>query len=166
VSVGLQNKLFDHKAIFLDFTVKEIATTAPTISRSILKEMETELVVGLAVIDTYIRYSAIVTENEKNELNVGCGNAWNELRSAGIPDEIAAPGDRTEIEHLTRAGKIASVREYLEFVPYARLRDGALSIPDDIFMECLINNIRNEVVSYQQFQKKVPIWSAKNFQTI
>jgi hypothetical protein len=56
---------------------------------------------------------------------------------------------------LNREAKLASVREYLEFFPFELVRDGELSISDDLFLECLVNSMRNEIVSYQTFLKKV-----------
>ncbi len=110
--------------------------------------------VGLAVVDTYIIYSTSIAEEEKRQLRIDCGQAWRLLREAGPGDNYAAPGDRTELEELSREAKLGSVREFLEFFPFARARDGTLSIGDDIFMECLMNNIKNETISYQIFVKK------------
>jgi hypothetical protein len=84
----------------------------------------------------------------------GLGRAWRELRDAGPGDNYVLPGDRTEQEELNREGLLASVREYLEFFPFEIVRDGPLNINDDQFMECLINTIRNETISYQQFIEK------------
>jgi hypothetical protein len=111
-------------------------------------------VVGLSVADTYTLYSMAITEDERALLRRDGGLAWRSLRDAGPSNLFAAPGDRTVLEELEREGKIASVREYLDFFPFARVRDGELNIEDDIFMECLINTIKNETISYQIFIKK------------
>jgi hypothetical protein len=100
------------------------------------------------------RYSTAITNEETDDWVEGLGIAVSNLREAGPSDLFAVPGDRTEIEELTREGKLGSVREYLEFFPFRLLRDGPLSITDDLFLECLINNIRNDTISYQQFIKK------------
>ncbi len=55
---------------------------------------------------------------------------------------------------MNREAKLASVREYLEFFPFELVRDGELNISDDLFLECLVNSMRNEIVSYQTFLKK------------
>jgi hypothetical protein len=86
----------------------------------------------------------------------GLGRAWCEFREAGPGDNYVLPGDCTEHEELNREGLLASVREYLEFFPLEIVRDGPLSINDDLIMECLINTIRNETISYQQFTEKIP----------
>jgi hypothetical protein len=120
----------------------------------ILKHSETELVGGLAVADTYLVYRTALAAGERDCLLLGSGTAWRELREAGPSNNFAVPGDRSEMEELQREAKLASVREYLEFFPFHTVRDGALNIDDGMFMECLINNIRNEIVSYQTFVLK------------
>jgi hypothetical protein len=150
----LQNKLFDHRAVLLDFNTKKPVLTPPTVSKRILKDPEIDMVVGIAVAETYLRYSTALTNEEIDDWVEGLGIAVGNLREAGPSDLFAVPGDRTEIEELTREGKLGAVREYLEFFPFRLLRDGPLSIDDDLFLECLINNVRNDTISYQQFIKK------------
>jgi hypothetical protein len=133
---------------------KKPVITPPTISKKILKDPEIELVVGLSVADTYILYSTTLLPADLENLAGGLGRAWRELRDAGPGDNYALPGDRTEQEELNREGLLASLREYLEFFPFEIVRDGPLNINDDQFMECLINTIRNETISYQQFIEK------------
>ncbi len=65
---ALQNKLFDHKAISLSFKPADKPITIPIISNSILKDPETDFVVGLAVAETYINYSTAITEEERINL--------------------------------------------------------------------------------------------------
>jgi hypothetical protein len=154
IATGLQNKLFDHKAISLSFKKKIKPVSIPVVSKGILKDPDTDLVVGLAVADVYITYSSAITEREREDLRSGCGRAWKLLREAGPGNTYAAPGDRTELEELSREGKIASVREFLDFFPFITVRDGPLSIADDMFMECLVNGIKNETISYQTFIQK------------
>ncbi len=135
-------------------------------SKKILKDPEIDLVVGIAVAETYLRYSTALTNEETDDWVDGLGIAVSNLREAGPSDLFAVPGDRTEIEELTREGKLGSVREYLEFFPFGLLRDGPLSIDDDLFLECLINNIRNDTISYQQFIKKILKSKRRHFWSI
>ncbi len=105
----------------------------------------------MAVVDIYLLYSLALDEDERVALRTDCGRAWNNLRKAGPGNNYAAPGDRTELEELSREAKLASVREFLEFFPFETVRDGTLGIEDDLFMECLINAVKNETISYQIF---------------
>jgi exonuclease III len=120
IETGLQNKLFDHCAINLELKVKKRIITPPTISKKILKDSEVELVVGLAVADTYLLYSTELAPVVRENLLTGLGRAWRELREAGPSDNYAVPGDRTEQEELNREGLLASVREFLEFFPFEK----------------------------------------------
>jgi hypothetical protein len=150
----LQNKLFDHKGIFLSLKKKPKPVSIPVVSNGILKDPETDLVVGLAVSKTYIINSTVISEEDRNRLTGDLGCAWAYLRSAGPSNNYAAPGDRTEQEELSREAKLASVREFLEFFPFEIVREGTLSVEDDTFHECLINAIKNETISYKTFIKK------------
>ncbi len=96
IKKNLQNKLFDHKAISLSFVKKNGNVKIPVISKSILKDRETDLIVGLAVADCYLLYSAEFNEDELQRLRRGLGLAWQQLREAGPGNYYAAPGDRTE----------------------------------------------------------------------
>jgi hypothetical protein len=140
----------------------------PSISHKILRDPDLDLVVGLAVADTYLASTAVLTPNVKNALSISIGTAMDALRKSGPSDFHLTPGDRTEAESLQRAGIIAGIRETLEVFPFAQLQTGPLVSdngvnPDDNFMEGLINNIRNHVISHQTFMlkecKKIdPIW--------
>jgi hypothetical protein len=57
---GLQNKLFDHHAIILEFNARKKIITPPTISKHVMKDPETELVGGLAAAESYVLYSSIL----------------------------------------------------------------------------------------------------------
>ncbi len=70
---SLQNKLFDHRAVKLEFNIEPKVIIPPTISKSILKEPDTELVVGLAVAETYFMYSTVLSNQEKVRLSARLG---------------------------------------------------------------------------------------------
>ncbi len=152
---GLQNKLFDHHAVRIEFNAKKKIITPPTISKQVMKDQETELVGGLAAAESYLLYSNILRPADRDQLREGLGSAWRDLREAGPGNNYAVPGDVTEFQILNREAKLASVREYLEFFPFELVRDGDLNISDDVFLECLVNSMRNEIVSYQTFLKKI-----------
>jgi hypothetical protein len=103
-----------------------------------MKDPETELIGGLAAVEAYLLYSNTLLPDDKNRLREGLGFAWRDLRDAGPSNSYAAPGDLTELQILNREAKLASVREYLEFFPFEIVRDGELSIGDDLFLECLV----------------------------
>jgi hypothetical protein len=142
--------VFDHKAVHLSFKPKSIIGTArPTISHTILRDPDLDLVVALAVADTYLTSTSLRDEFNIRMLQRGVGRGFESLRRAGPNDIHINPGDRTEAESLIREGIIGGIREFLEDFPFGRLRDGLLNISDDLFMEGLMNNIRNQVISHQ-----------------
>jgi hypothetical protein len=148
--------VFDHKAVYLSFKpVLNSGIIRPTISHSILRDPDLDLVVALAVADTYLASTSLRNVNVNIEqLKIGTGQAFASIRRAGPSDIHINPGDRTEAESLVREGILGEVREFLEFFPYTPLRDGPLNIEDDIFMEGLMNNVRNQVISHQAFMLK------------
>ena len=157
---GLQNKLFDHKAVKLSFKNKILPISRPTISHSALRDSDIDLVVALAVADTYLVSTAEDLGDQRAVLLQSIGEAKADLRRAGPNPDILHTDERSELELLTREGLITRVRDVIENFPFPRLRDGRLLgmeedvNPDDFFMEGLMNNIRNEEVSHQNFASK------------
>ncbi len=85
------------------------------------------------------------------------GVAKNTLRACG-PDSIhLPPGQRSDFQENLRAGQLATVDELLDSIPFRLLQEGDLQdgILPDVFMETLVNNIRNETISHQIFIKKL-----------
>ncbi len=145
---GLQSKVFDHKAVVLSFKHKvPVGTVRPTISHAILRDPDLDLVVALAVADTYLASTSLRNDP-------GLGNGFDSLRRAGPNDVHINPGDRSEADSLVREGLIGNIREFLDNFPFAMLRDVPLNVDDDFFMEELMNNVRNHVISHQSFMLK------------
>jgi hypothetical protein len=65
-------------------------------------------------------------------------------------------GHRSAQCELLRSGTLAGIKDRLEQVPIDLLSQGRLSngTGDDIFMEVLVNNLKNECISYQAFMNK------------
>jgi hypothetical protein len=59
-----------------------------------------------------------------------------------------------EIQELTRAGIITEIRDGISAVPFLESSSGNLDVSPDFFMEELMNNIRNEVLGFQDFLRK------------
>ncbi len=156
---GLQSKVFDHKAVVLSFKPPvRVGPVRPTISHAILRDPDLDLVVALAVADTYLASTTLRNDPDYiqtyNRLLTGVGQGFASLRRAGPNDIHLNPGDRSEAESLTREGIIGNIRDFLDTFPFVRLRDGQFNIDDDLFMEGLMNNVRNQVISHQSFMLK------------
>jgi hypothetical protein len=82
--------------------------------------------------------------------------ARNKVRyqGAGLPYMHRAPGDMDKLQVMVRAGIITEVRDELSTFPFDEMSNSAPSISPDYFMEELMNNVRNEVMSFQSFIKK------------
>jgi hypothetical protein len=100
---------------------------------------------------------------EKTILLETIGEARSRIRQAGPHSSILPPGERGEEEELQRAAHLARIRHILEDIPYTALRDGILTVEDDIFLECLIMSLKNDLTSYQSFVSKM---SYKSIQVV
>jgi hypothetical protein len=145
--------MFDHRAVHICLKPKPKLIRVPTISRDLLNDPDIDLVVQLSICETYVIHSAILTEPERARLLILIGNSKKNLREAGPDSSILTVGERTEFEELQRSGIIAGIKANLELIPLNRLALGNFSgdVEDDIFMETLVNNLKNECVSYQTF---------------
>jgi hypothetical protein len=160
---GLQSKVFDHKAVILSFKPKiQEGPLRPTISHAILRDLDLDLVVALAVADTYLASTSLRNDlnfnPNFNRLLAGVGQSFDSMRRAGPNDIHINPGDRSEAESLVREGIIGTIRDFLESFPFAQLPDGPL----DNFMEGLMNNVRNQVIGHQSFMLKTAKSKRKN----
>jgi hypothetical protein len=81
------------------------------------------------------------------------GNSKKNLREAGPDSSILTAGERTEFEELQRSGTIAGIKANLDLIPLNRLALGNFldGVEDDIFMEALVNNIKNRIGIFKKF---------------
>jgi hypothetical protein len=166
IAPNMQNKMFDHRAITICFKDPPKVIKPPTISRDLLKDPDIELHVKLAVADTYLIHTNVIPDPERERLLNEIGTAKKSIRDIG-PDSCHLPiGERSELEENVRAGRLGLIREQLENIPMELLENGTYrdGLTDDIFMETLVNNIRNECVSYQIFLAKQSNITVKSLQ--
>ncbi len=156
ISPNMQNKMFDHRAVTICFKDLPKVIKQPTVSRERLKDPDIELHVKLVVADTYLMHTSAITDPERDRLLYEIGTAKKTIRDIG-PDSCHLPiGERNELEENVRAGRLGLIRELIESLPMGVLENGDFKdgITDDIFMETLVNNIRNVCISYQIFLAK------------
>jgi hypothetical protein len=158
IKLALQSKLFDHKAIYLDFTDKKTVTSRPSISARILHDPDIEIVVKLSVYECYVQ-NLPPNDAEKQDLLMRIGRCHNLLRRAGpdpagpdpaVPDyahaELLDPAERETIF----ADLIREIYELDE----KNIENKPVILQADVFMEMLINCIKNDVITYQAFVAK------------
>jgi exonuclease III len=163
VQPHMQNKMFDHRAVILCFKDPPKVIKQPTISRDLIKDPDIELHVSLVVADTYLIHTNALDIQEIQRLTNEVGHAKQNIRRAGPDKKYFHDGYRSEEEENTRAAMLGSIHELLDTFPIEIVQRGDFKddLADDIFLETLVNNIRNECVSYQIFLSKTVMASTK-----
>ena len=155
ISQNLQNHLFDHKAIHLSFTPAKSANKTPSIANFILNDPLIDIVVNLGVIECYLHHSVDLPFNlPRRALLQRVGTAKSSLRELGADSNILVPGSRSQADELARANRIAELFSIIDEFDINGLQTLAVDIEDDLFLEYLINCIRNDIISYQTFIAK------------
>ncbi len=163
IKPNVQSRLFDHKAVELDFTVKPSASSRPNISNKILNDPDLDTVVEISALECYALYL-----NEDNPIKPAAlrlvGEASATIREAG-PDPCFSPYSHatlldTDARNLLMARLELTIGNFRDL----NLENALLSISYDNFMEILINGIRNSVISYQSFVSKTVAMSKKNIE--
>ena len=151
-----QNKLFDHKACILSFAKTKKIIRAPRIFNTILDDPDLDIVVWCAAAECYITHFALVplTEDDITEALALVGRVRLLLRSAGPAAKYYAGPDLDDVTLGTRERCIIQARAIISTHPIEIFHNFRLNIDADIFMDTLLNNIRNEVTSYQHFISK------------
>ena len=153
ISPNLQNKMFDHKAVHLSFRAPSKVIRTPTISRSLLNDPDIDIIVKLAIFETYLHHTAELTDANRRQLLTMIGTSKQEIINAGPDSNILPLGHRSAHEELVRSGILAGIKDRLEMVPIELMSGGVFrdGLEDDLFMETLVNNIKNECIGYQAF---------------
>ncbi len=125
ISPCVQSKLFDHKAVTLSFAGKKPVVAIPTVSPKILNDPDLEIVIKL-------------------------GRCRKLLRDAG-PDPTFAGGESADINADTdlRTRNLLTILQNLSGFNIIDIQTQPLSLADDKFLEILIDNLRNDIISYQ-----------------
>jgi Reverse transcriptase (RNA-dependent DNA polymerase) len=151
----LQNSLFDHKAIKLEFNKKVFnKLRKQKISNKILKSDILEILVYCAGAETYLQHRQNRFDNIYENKLLLVGEIKRNLINAGLSwDE--KPGTAPDPELIRRRNNLINTARYqLQELNFEQVQNIDLEVEPDIFMEVLANNIRNEVCSYQAFYVK------------
>jgi exonuclease III len=149
---SVQSRLFDHKAIFLSFAKVRNLSSRPSISKHILRDPDLEIIVKLATLECYVH--AAVNQAIKNRLLTLIGRGFKLIRDAG-PDPSHIEYSFAELLDIDERTTIMNeLRRVLLDLDDENIQDLAVNIDADDFMEYLMNNVRNEVISYQSFIRK------------
>jgi len=152
----LQNKLFDHKAVMLNFKKVRSGNKVPIISDTILGETLLPYIISISAVECYILHSVIPVT--KKMIGVGLaelGHVRGLIRCAGPDDRHLLHNPRNENEKSEREYLFHEIHEIVSLINWDAIYDLALDIEDDLFLEYFINVIRNEVISFQSHIFKV-----------
>jgi exonuclease III len=164
IAEALQCKLFDHKAIVFS-TKKKNNKPGPIdcITKSIVNSPLTEFIVELALYESYLqnmRFSRPYTEQFKNNCLIIIGR--NKLKIREISPLIFSQLGPEDYNHPQVSQVIAEIRADLADLGSLGIEDCQLDVENDLFLEILINNIRNDVLSFQRFVSKKRCEQTKN----
>jgi exonuclease III len=161
ISDYLQNKLFDHKAVTLYLNKKSEPDTGtsnrPTISNKELNDELLPFLVKTSVSETYLIHvqADIIHGIRRENLLHTCGTIRNLIRECGPPFEHRLGENITEEKIASRARKIVRAEFLTSTLNLHHFETLNLTVDPDIFMETLLNNVKNDVISHQSFVRKV-----------
>jgi hypothetical protein len=150
----LQNKLFDHKAVTLKLNKKMAGKIGiPTISKKDLEDDLLPFLVHATVAESYLLQCGENIPNIDLLINT-CGTLKALIRDCGPPFELRVEGDYTDQDKLDRARKLVHLQILVNNLDIATYEHINLTCTADIFLESLLLNIKNEVISHQAFIRK------------
>jgi hypothetical protein len=136
----------------LDFNKVKPPSSRPNITNNILRDPDLDIIVKLSYLECY----AHICEDNIIKLRAleRIGLCYKKMREAG-PDPYHVEYSHAELVDVdVRNALKAEVRLLMYELDEMNLPETAYVMEDDDFLEFLINNIRNEVISYQSFISK------------
>jgi exonuclease III len=156
ISPSLNTSLFDHKSVNLFFR-KEKRPGKVFIDNLIFSHPRFNAVVATAATETYLQHA----DREQNGLDLEAGLAHVGRIIAAITRANEAEFDlnfsgRTNERELQLSALNADVYLLVEDLPEPELlNDIQINCANDVFLEVLMGNIRNALISFQTWIKKV-----------
>ncbi len=158
INPALSTELFDHKAIIMKFHGL-IKNNRVEIKHETLSHPRINYVIKSAVLDTYISHASLTLANGNiDEYRHLLGNVYTTMRNINDLELIIESGSVGNGENL--ANLLGQRVEELELLDSnmptpETLATINLSCDDDIFLEVLMGNVKNSIISFQAFQNKV-----------
>ena len=165
IAPALQNSLFDHKAILINFnTTKKKTLGNTTISKDIVNDSELELVVKLAAAECYAVHNNIDewAPGNRENLLLGIGLNRTALRQLG-PSSRYLPMEDIDFDRMRiREESIDNVKTFVDNIDFNELENMSRTCDHAVFMEVLLNAVKNDAISYQSFVHKAKGENLKN----
>jgi exonuclease III len=154
IAPALDTLLFDHKHITLSFNVSA-KSGRHFVNPSIFSHNRCDAVIAVAAVETYLQHAVPQPGLDIEEgLNV-IANIINLIRRANDTEfEIYFSGFSNQLDNIL-SGLDAEILMELEDLPEPEvLNNIVLSCNPDTFLEVLMGNIRNALISFQVWLKK------------
>jgi exonuclease III len=163
IKPSVQSKMFDHKAILLDFKPAHSKSSRPTISKKIMNDPDLDIIVESAVFECYAHYLPNGNPIKPIILNkIGIVNVL--MRQAGPDPAFLAYSYAELLDTDLRINLMDRLMRILMQLRNMNILDMDINIEADLFFEVLINNVRNAVISYQSFIFKKVKESSSNLE--
>jgi hypothetical protein len=153
--MSLNTSLFDHKSISLSFA-RPKKTLNNIINQKIFSHPRFDAVVAVAAVETYLQHAAPDPELDVEEGLREVGNIISKIRDANeIEFSIHFEGSTAQKEMMLE-GLNTEICMLIEDLPGPNMLNLInLNCANDIFLETLMGNIRNSIVSLQTWYSKV-----------
>jgi hypothetical protein len=136
--------------------VKKSEKILPTISNKELDDDLLEFVVKISIVETYIIHcnAQVINGINRNFVLNTCGIIRRMIRECGPQHELCIGVNITEEMVNTRSrihNRIRLLAGTLELPVFEAI---VLNVSPDLFMEALLNNVKNDTISHQSFIRK------------
>jgi exonuclease III len=149
ISDNLQSSMFDHKSVLLCFKGKSVYKSNKSISCKIINDPVVNLLIENCCFETYITYQDILLQEKRRLLRL-TGEVYRDFRSLTPCSKFYRLGDDEEPDEL-RLRAIDRINTRLQELRTHVLIQNQKNIENDLFFEVLLNNIKNELISYQSY---------------
>jgi hypothetical protein len=128
----------------------------PTISNKELNDELLDFLIHAVTAETYLIHTGLVFINGINKdlmLN-SCGIIRRLIRDCGPPLHLRTGTTITEEDQTARDRLLVRIQVLLGSLNMQVIESVPLNVGADIFMETLLNNLKNETISHQSFMRK------------
>jgi hypothetical protein len=157
INESLQNKLLDHKAVKLCFNVKNMPSIGqPTISNKELNDELLDHLVHVVAAETHLIHTDQVFINGigKDIFLSSCGIIRKLIRDCGPPLHLRIGTPPTEESQIARDRLLVRIQVLAGTLNMQVIESVPLNVRADIFLETLLNNLKNDAISHQSFMRK------------
>jgi exonuclease III len=157
IKPGLLTKLFDHKSVMLSFFRENKNIVRHRINPSVLAHPRFEAVLACAVAETHLQHADPDQDGLDRPAGLRhIGEIVNKIREINELELESELNGLTPLAEMQLAGKKRELDELVELLlDPEQLHLMILTCENDTFFEVLISNIRNSLISFQTWIKKV-----------